>query len=213
MEGQVNSTISLRQSLWRLAGFDPFLIEFCPTLQNRIASIGFHYLLQMVLLFAASWIVLLRYINLPFRVICSLTLALLFTFLYYGLLRRLTRWQQLYNGWQILTFISIVNCLLAFLMTIGFSLAIFQQVISFDYQLYAIENNLMVTNGIISDFRGLWYAVSKAEEQGIVVWGLISTLVLLTFCYILPYLLTFQVIKSYHITVQSLYEQKFTKRS
>jgi len=202
----MKTKIILEMQFWRLAGFNCFIVGLCPTLHVRIAGVGLHYFLQFLLLFLAFNVLLF---NVSGSILIGLPISCVFTWVMWLGIRYAIRLQHLYNSLYFLFATLVVNTIIAMLITIPFCLSIFQNEIDIANKLNTVDDGIFLIGPIIQPLSGLLLAGEGMGQSFIIRFCCGSIFSLVFFCCFIPYLLTYQILRSTYNTVFNLYERNF----
>jgi len=202
----MNKENYLEIHLWRLAGFNCFIVALCPTLHIRIAGIGLQYFLQLLLVFLAANVLVF---HLQGSTIISLPISSLITWAMWRGIKYATRIQHSYNSAYFLLAALTVNTIIAILITIPFCISVFQDEIELANELHSLDDGMFLLRNFIRPLRGLVLAGEGTGQSTIIRFCCGSVFSLVYFCCFAPYLLTYQILKSTYTSVFNLYEQNF----
>ena len=189
----------IQQKLWALAHHDVFLMQYCPTLYNKIAGIGVFFLFQMLIVFGS---VLATY-NLSVDVfqIAAWPLAIGSTYLFYKSLKFIAHIPFLVQ--------LVLNLIGAFLLCIPFCLLLFEQEILF---LHYTETGT-VGFGLVEQLwlkpYGLYKSFFIGKEGYLIAFASLAMFVLITFVFIIPHILIYQNRNSPYHLLKKNYDYNF----
>jgi len=197
----------LQERLWKIANFDTFLMKFCPTLFNKIASVGLLYVFQLILilltLFATSYAFFEQ-----FWFIGGL-LSPIITYQSYKLIIKSNRKFQGNPTIEGLIFRILILLFVAFISTLPICLLLFEQQII--YQLYLDFGGLEFSLWEIFWYKSeaLYNFILTNSEGSIVLYFGLSVFILQFFIFIAPYILIFYFRNTLYYTIKRHYEHNF----
>lgn len=190
----------------KIAGFDDFIAKYSFTQINTISSIGIFFIFQYLAIFTSFSILFFEFIY------SNIFISIFFGFLFMYLFVRLTKYllSKLQNGFKInvLLNISFVNTLILFIVSMIFTLKIFQNEIYYDLILNGNSyGNFKIKKHILS----LLYQIKSSENGIIILLFSIALFLLFQFIFIKPYFQIYAIRKTLYYTIKKGYEQKFKK--
>lgn len=198
---------NVNSKLWRLAGYNPFLMDYCPTLYNKAAGIGLFFLFQLLMIFMS--VITGFKVYFPNYLALSLIIGALAILVFY-------KWIDLLNGIHhdsqkigILVSQLFFNSIFSLILSVPFWLFLFEHQII--YKLYLKTGKLS-----FGKIEQLWllpmglYESWFLEREGLVIFSIcLAIFMVIAFVYTIPYILIFKDKKSNYASVKSNYERHF----
>jgi hypothetical protein len=198
----------IQQKLWALANYDCFLMQYCPTLYNKVAGIGVFFLFQMLIVFCS--VVTAYYVLFPTYLILGWLLAIIATYVFYKWFKfsNNVHHSSVYIRTLIMPF--CINLALALLLSIPFYLSLFEHQILFQLYLKTEKINFGIIEQLWLKPYGLYESWFVDNEGNIILFICIAIFILIAFIFIAPHVLIYTNRKSpYHLIKQN-YVQKFS---
>lgn len=198
---------NINSKLWKLAGYNPFLMDYCPTLYNKVTGIGTFFVFQLLIVFVS--VITSFNVYFPNYLVLGLIVGLIAIFIFY-------KWVELLNGIHhksqklgILLVQLIFNSIFSLILSLPFWLLLFEHQIL--YKLYLKTGKLS-----FEKIEQLWllpmglYESWFLEREGLVIFSIcLAIFMVIAFVYTIPYILIFKDKKSNYASVKSNYERHF----
>lgn len=198
---------NIYSKLWKLAGYNPFLMDYCTTLYNKAAGIGTFFVFQLLIVFVS--VITSFNFYFPNYLVLGLIVGLIAIFIFY-------KWIELLNGIHhkspklgILLVQLFFNSIFSLILSLPFWLNLFEQQIL--YKLYLKTGKLSYEK-----IDQLWlvpiglYESWFLEGEGIVIFSIcIALFMVIAYVFTIPYFLIFKGKTSIYVAVKLSYERHF----
>lgn len=198
---------NIHSKLWKLAGYNPFLMDYCPTLYNKVSGIGTFFVFQLLIVFFS--VITSFNVYFPNYFVLGLIVGLIATFIFY-------KWIHLLNG------IHHKSQKLGILLVQLFFNSIFSLTLSLPFWIYLFEHHILyklyLNTGkmFFGKTEQLWlmpkglYESWFLEKEGIIILSIcIAIYMVIAFIYMTPYFFIFKSKNSTYKFVKRNYEQNF----
>jgi hypothetical protein len=197
----------IQQNLWNLANYDSFIMQYCPTIYNKVAGVGSFFLFQILIVFSSVYIAYNVFVS--SLLIFGFLISLIATFIFY-------KWMKYMNdihhkSKKKVTFIIqfFINQILAFALSIPFCLSLFDHQILF--QLYLKTGKMSL--GSIEQFwlkpYGLYQSWLVGYEGTVILSICIAISIMVAIIFLTPYILILNNKKSSYPLIKKHYERNF----
>jgi hypothetical protein len=193
--------------LWRLAGYDPFLMDYCPTLYNKAAGIGTFFAFQLLIVFLS--VITSFTVYFPNYLALGLPIGMLASFISYKWIDLLNRIHHKSHKLGILVAQLFFNSIFSLILSVPFCLFLFEHQILYKLYLKTGKFSFGQTEQLWLLPKGL-YESWFLEREGILILAIcIALFMFITFVYMAPYFLIFKDKKSNYTSVKLNYERHF----
>jgi hypothetical protein len=193
--------------LWRLAGYKPFLMEYCPTLYNKAAGIGIFFLFQLLIVFMS--VIIGFNVYFPKYLLLGLLNGVLAIFIFYKWIGLLNTIHHSSDKIGILVAQLFFNFIFSLIISIPFWLFLFEHQILYKLYLKTGKLSFGKTEQLWLKPMGL-YESWFLKKDGIIILSIcIALFMVITFVYTIPYFLIFKDKKSNYTSIKLNYERNF----
>lgn len=197
----------IQHKLWRLANYDSFIMQYCPTIYNKVAGIGLFFLFQMLVVFAS--VITAYKVFVTTYLIFGFLIATIATYAFYKWMKFLNEIHHNNPQTGIFAMQFFINLILAFLLSTPFYLLLFDHQILFQLYLKTGKMTLGSIEQLWLKPYGLYQSWFVENEGSIILFICIATLIMIVFIFITPYFLILKNKKSSYTLVKQNYEQNF----
>lgn len=198
---------NIYSKLWKLAGYNPFLMDYCPTLYNKASGIGTFFVFQLLIVFVS--VITSFNVYFPNYLVLGLIVGMIAIFIFY-------KWVELLNGIHhksqklgILLVQLIFNSIFSLILSLPFWLYLFEHQILYKLYLKTGKMSFGKTEQLWLMPKGL-YESWFLEKEGIIILSIcIALYMVIAFVYTIPYIIIFKDKKSNYASVKSNYERHF----
>ncbi len=197
----------IQQKLWKLASYDPYIMDYCPVLYNKAAGIGIFFLFQLLILFVS--VIAGFKVYFPNYLALGLLFGVLAIFIFNKWIDLLNRIHHNSHKIGILLAQFFFNFIFSLILSIPFWLFLFEHQIL--YKLYLRTGKMSYGN-----IEQLWlkplglYESWFLEREGFIILSIcIALFMVIAFVYTIPYFLIFKDKKSNYTSVKLNYERHF----
>lgn len=198
---------NIYSKLWKLAGYNPFLMDYCPTLYNKAAGLGIFFVFQLLIVFISVTTSFKIYF--PNYLVLGLIIGLIAIFIFY-------KWIELLNGIHhksqklgILFLQLFFNSIFSLILSLPFWIYLFEHQILYKLYLKTGKMSFGKTEQLWLMPKGL-YESWFLKKEGIIILSIcIALYMVIAFVYMIPYFLIFKDKKSNYTSVKLTYEQNF----
>ena len=193
----------IQQYFWGLANHDVFLMQYCPTLYNKVAGIGVFFLFQIFIIFTT---ILTAYgVFVGLYPVVGWLIAGIATYSFY-------RWLKVVAT---IPFIAqcIINLAFALLLSLPYCLALFEQQVLFHLYMKAGYMNIGLPEQLWLKPYALYQSSLEENEGNIIIFASLAVFTLVLFIFIVPYLLLYQNRKSTYYLLKKNYEDNFKEKT
>lgn len=194
----------LQKYMYKIAGFDNFIVKFCSTQYNSLSSIGIFFIFQYLVIFVSFFVLLYDFVY--SNVFVSIYLSFVILFLFKRIVRFFTKQLHKEFKFSVLIVILIINVLILLIITTILNLKIFETEIFYD----------LILNGdnygkykIIRHIFSLYYQIKISENGFIITLFWIAKFLLLQYIFIKPYFHIYSTKNTIYNTIRKNYEQNF----
>lgn len=196
-----------QQKMWRLASYDPFIMQYCPVMYTKVAGIGVFFIFQLLVVFSSVFTAYKVFVS-SYNII-GLLIGIMATILFYKWIKFLNNLVHEKSKKEIYAFLFIINICLAIALSTPYCLLIFDHQILF--QLFTSTGKMT-----FGSLEGLWllpYGLYKSwlveNEGNIILFICFTFFLLLSIILNTPYFLIHKNKKSSYILIKQNYERNF----
>jgi hypothetical protein len=193
--------------LWKLAGYNPLLMDYCPTLFNKAAGIGIFFVFQLLIVYVS--VITSFNVYFPNYLTLGILIGVLAIFIFYKWIYLLNRFHHKSHKLSILVAQLFFNSIFSLILSVPFWLFLFEHQIL--YKLYLKTGKLS-----FGKTEQLWlkpmslYESWYLEREGIIILSIcIALFMVIAFVYMIPYILIFEDKKSIYTSAKLNYERYF----
>jgi hypothetical protein len=198
---------NIYSKLWRLAGYSPYLMDYCPTLCNKAAGIGVYFLFQYFILFVSLVTGFIVYF--PNYLALGAFVGSLAIFIFYKWIDLLNRIHHNNHNIGILTIHLFFNFIFSLILSTPFWLFLFEHQVIYNLYLKTGEISFGQSEQLWLKPMGL-YESWFSESEGVIIFAIcIAIFMVIAFVYTIPYFLIFNDRKSNYTQVKFNYEKHF----
>lgn len=198
---------NIHSKLWKLAGYNPFLMDYCPTLYNKATGIGTFFVFQLLIVFVS--VITSFNVYFPNYLALGLIIGLLAIFIFYKWIELLNRIHHKSHKLGILVAQLFFNSIFSLILSVPFWLYLFEHQILYKLYLKTGKLSFGKTEQLWLMPKGL-YESWFLEKEGIIILSIcIALFMVIAFVYMIPYFLIFKDNKSNYTSVKLNYERHF----
>jgi hypothetical protein len=197
----------LQHKLWELANYDSFIMQYCPTMFNKIAGIGTFFLFQMLIVFSS--VIMAFNVFVSSSNIYGFLVALIFTFIFYKWMKFLNEIHHSRVQIRILILHFFVNLIIAFALSIPFCLTLFDHQILIQVYLKSGKINLGSIEQLWLKPYGLYESWLAGNEGNVILFICVAILIMVAFIFITPCILILKNKRSSYTLLKQSYERNF----
>ncbi|MCB0537736.1 MAG: hypothetical protein KDE33_09425 [Bacteroidetes bacterium] len=198
---------NIYSKLWKLAGYNPFLMDYCPTLYNKAVGIGIFFVFQLLIVFVS--VITSFNVYFPNYLTLGLFIGLLAIFIFYKWIELLNRIHHKSDKIGILVAQLFFNSIFSLIISVPFWLYLFEHQILYKLYLNTGKMSIGKNEQVWLMPKGLYESWFLGRE-GIIIFSIcIALFLVIAFIYTIPYFFIFSSKNSIYKLVKRNYEQNF----
>lgn len=185
-------------------------MDYCKVISNEVISIGVYFILQLLILFISLFIGI-GLLSQNF-IIGNVFLSLIFTYLYYHLIKFTCSFHNEYNSKKYLVTQSFLSLFFSLFLSIPICLSLFKSEINFQILLITGKLKYSFVEMIYMMPYGLYLSFLNKNNGFVILLFCIAIFLFISFIFLTPYLLMNLNKKSIYFKFKKTYERQYSKK-